>query len=52
MESRALKRVFPLALPSFLSMLHPLNHFMFVLSSSMLSPCQPEMGTNATALGL
>ena len=52
MESRASNRVFPLAFPSFLSTDHPLNQLILVLGSSMLSPCQPEMGTKATDLGL
>ena len=30
MESKALKSVFPEALPSFLSILHPLNHGIYV----------------------
>ena len=73
-ESKALNKVFPLALPSLRSTAHPLNHFIYKisniymynkifdsiqfvshtlsLSSNMLSPCQPDMGTNATALGL
>ena len=52
MESRASSRVMPLALPSFLSTFHPLYQVMLVEASIMLSPCQPEMGTKATAAGL
>merc|ERR1719415_472132 len=52
MESRASRRVIPLALPSFLSTFHPLYQVMLVEASIMLSPCHPEMGTKATAAGL
>ena len=31
---------------------HPFNHGMLALGSSMLSPFQPEIGTNATVSGL
>ena len=34
------------------SLVQPLNQPMFVDSSIMLSPCQPEIGTKATDLGL
>merc|ERR1719206_929304 len=49
MESRASSRVVPLALPSLRSTFHPLYQDMLVLVCNMLSPCQPEMGTNGTA---
>merc|ERR1719239_446634 len=52
MASRALIRVLPEALPSFLSIAHPLYQLMFEDSSSMLSPFHPEIGTKATHLGL
>merc|ERR1719445_1863448 len=52
MESRASRRVVPLAFPSLRSTFHPLYQDMFVLVCSMLSPCQPEMGTKGTATGL
>ena len=52
MESRASRRVMPLALPSFLSTFQPLYQPMLVEASIMLSPCHPEMGTKATAAGL
>merc|ERR1719361_92346 len=52
MESRASRRVMPLALPSFLSTFQPLYQVMLVEASIMLSPCHPEMGTKATAAGL
>merc|ERR1719206_975815 len=52
MESRASSRVVPLALPSLRSTFHPLYQDMLVLVCNMLSPCQPEMGTNGTATGL
>merc|ERR550534_3139575 len=52
MESRASRRVMPLALPSFLSTFQPLYQAMLVEASIMLSPCHPEMGTKATAAGL
>merc|ERR1719233_1512620 len=51
-ESRASSRVVPLALPSLRSTFHPLYQHMLVLVCNMLSPCQPEMGTNGTATGL
>merc|ERR1719348_1052914 len=51
-ESRASSRVVPLALPSLRSTFHPLYQDMLVLVCNMLSPCQPEMGTNGTATGL
>merc|ERR1711976_563494 len=50
--SKAWNKVFPEALPSLRSIAHPLYQGMFLLSSIMLSPCQPEIGTKATALGL
>merc|ERR1740128_1034562 len=53
MLSSASRRVTPL--PSLLLLFltfHPLNQVMFLLGSSMLSPCQPEIGTNGTASGL
>merc|ERR1719445_1212001 len=52
MESRASSRVVPLAFPALRSTFHPLYQDMFVLVCSILSPCQPEMGTNGTATGL
>merc|ERR1719232_2574391 len=52
MESRASSRVVPLALPSLRSTFHPLYQDMFVLVCNILSPCQPEIGTNGTATGL
>merc|ERR1719342_2007483 len=52
MVSRASRRVVPDALPSFLSMFHPFHQPMFLEALNMLSPCQPEMGTKATAAGL
>merc|ERR1719342_544711 len=52
MESRASRRVVPLALPSLRSTFHPLYQFMLVEVLIMLSPCHPEMGTKATAAGL
>merc|ERR1719232_621819 len=52
MESRASRRVVPLAFPSLRSTAHPLYQSMFLLVCNMLSPCQPEMGTNGTAAGL
>merc|ERR1712048_71931 len=52
MESRASSRVVPEALPSFLSMAHPLYQDIFWLVCNMLSPCHPEMGTKGTAAGL
>merc|ERR1719383_338120 len=52
MESRASRRVMPLALPSFLSTFHPLYQDMFSEALIMLSPCHPEMGTKGTATGL
>uniref|UniRef100_G1TUT3 Uncharacterized protein n=1 Tax=Oryctolagus cuniculus TaxID=9986 RepID=G1TUT3_RABIT len=44
--------VVPLALPSLRVTFHPLNHGILALGSSMLSPFQPEIGTNATVSGL
>uniref|UniRef100_A0A452FJJ7 Uncharacterized protein n=1 Tax=Capra hircus TaxID=9925 RepID=A0A452FJJ7_CAPHI len=52
MQSRASSRVVPLALPSLRVTFHPLNHGILALGSSMLSPFQPEIGTNATVSGL
>merc|ERR1719432_654735 len=51
-ESRASRRVIPLAFPSFLSTLQPLYQDMFLEAWIMLSPCHPEMGTKGTAAGL
>merc|ERR1719309_1933500 len=51
MESRASRRVVPLAFPSFLSTAHPLYQDMFLEVSNMLSPCHPEIGTNGTEAG-
>merc|ERR1719189_990491 len=51
-ESRASRRVMPLALPSFLSTLHPLYQDMLVDAWIILSPCHPEMGTKGTEAGL
>merc|ERR1719456_989506 len=51
-ESRASRRVVPLALPSLRSTFHPLYQLMLVLVCNILSPCQPEIGTNGTATGL
>merc|ERR1719336_1882367 len=50
--SRASRRVMPLALPSFLSTFQPLYQDIFWEALIMLSPCQPEIGTNGTAAGL
>uniref|UniRef100_A0A5F9DR60 Uncharacterized protein n=1 Tax=Oryctolagus cuniculus TaxID=9986 RepID=A0A5F9DR60_RABIT len=52
MQSRASSSVVPLALPSLRVTFHPSNHGILALGSSMLSPFQPEIGTNATASGL
>lgn len=68
MASMASSKVFPLAVPALVSLVHPLYQGMLVLSSllgsanafkcrfdmtySMLSPCHPEMGTKGTDLGL
>jgi hypothetical protein len=52
MASMASKRVLPLTAPDFVSLVQPLYHVMLGDSSNMLSPCHPEMGTKATALGL
>merc|ERR1719300_952308 len=52
MESRASRRVVPLAFPSLRSTFHPLYHDMLELVCNMLSPCHPEIGTNGTATGL
>merc|ERR1712008_538068 len=52
MESRASRRVVPLAFPSLRSTAHPLYQPMLALVCNMLSPCHPEMGTNGTAAGL
>merc|ERR1712226_724155 len=51
-ESRASSKVVPLALPSLRSTFQPLYQAMLVEVLIMLSPCQPEMGTKATAAGL
>merc|ERR1719431_2392744 len=51
-ESRASRRVVPLAFPSLRSTFHPLYQDMLVLVCNKLSPCHPEMGTNGTATGL
>lgn len=45
-------RHLPSTLPSLRSMVQPLNQGILSEGSSMLSPCQPEMGTNATVAGL
>uniref|UniRef100_A0A7N5KPG3 Uncharacterized protein n=1 Tax=Ailuropoda melanoleuca TaxID=9646 RepID=A0A7N5KPG3_AILME len=52
MQSRASSSVVPLAFPSLRVTFHPLNQGMLALGSSMLSPFQPEIGTNATVSGL
>merc|ERR1719369_367931 len=52
MESRASKRVVPLASPSLRLISHPLYQDMLEDASNMLSPCHPEMGTKGTAAGL
>ena len=52
MESRASKSVVPLRVPSLEVTSHPLYQLMLGEVSIMLSPCHPEMGTNATAAGL
>ncbi len=52
MASRASRRVVPEALPSLRVISQPLYQDMLVEVDSMLSPCQPEMGTKATAAGL
>ena len=48
MQSRASSSVVPLAFPSLRVTFHPLNQSVLALGSSMLSPFQPEIGTNAT----
>ncbi|KAF9799326.1 hypothetical protein SFRURICE_000834 [Spodoptera frugiperda] len=45
-------RHLPSTLPSLRSMVQPLNQGILSEGSSMLSPCQPEIGTNATVAGL
>ena len=52
MESRASRRVVPLALPSLRSTARPLDQAMLGLVANMLSPCHPEMGTKGTAARL
>uniref|UniRef100_A0A1B0BS81 Uncharacterized protein n=1 Tax=Glossina palpalis gambiensis TaxID=67801 RepID=A0A1B0BS81_9MUSC len=50
--SKASIKVLPSTLPSLRSTVQPLNQGIFSDGSNILSPCQPEIGTNATLAGL